>query len=209
MQPTRTARTRARGKAQEARNGLSPTSRTSEPSSYQRLREHLTYLQMTTAAEHLAGELDRALREKLSATKVLEQLLAVEVEAYPGAPPTGALRFARYPVHKTLAEFDLDFQPGIDRKVEAEFFTLRFVEEKRNVYPPGPARGGQDGLWPSRGRVDSWPSRKSPRSSLAAHLRRLVKEHRGQPITLRARVQLRPVRWRTLAPLGQLPAPAP
>jgi len=44
---------------------------------------------------------------------------------------------------------------------------------------------------------------------LAAHLRRLVKEHRGQPITLRARVQLRPVRWRTLAPLGQLPAPAP
>ncbi|MGA9112252.1 MAG: ATP-binding protein, partial [Candidatus Dormiibacterota bacterium] len=98
--------------AQEARNGLSPTSRTSEPSSYQRLREHLTYLQMTTAAEHLAGELDRALREKLSATKVLEQLLAVEVEAYPGAPPTGALRFARYPVHKTLAEFNLDFRPA-------------------------------------------------------------------------------------------------
>jgi DNA replication protein DnaC len=70
---------------------------------------------MTAAAEHLAVELDRGLKEKLSATQVLEQLLAIEVAATRERRQRGRLRFARYPVHKTLAEFDLNFQPGIDR----------------------------------------------------------------------------------------------
>jgi len=38
-----------------------------EASSYQRLREHLAYLKLSTAAEKLSAELDRALQEKLSA----------------------------------------------------------------------------------------------------------------------------------------------
>ena len=143
VQPTRTARPRAHGSAQEPRNALPATSSTSEPSSYQRLREHLAYLQMTAAAEHLAVELDRALKEKLSATQVLEQLLAIEVAATRERRQRGRLRFARYPVHKTLAEFDLDFQPGIDRKVVAELSTLRFVEEKRNVILLGPPGVGK------------------------------------------------------------------
>ncbi len=46
-----------------------------EATSYQRLREHLAYLRLTTAAEHLSAELDRALKEQLSATQVLERLL--------------------------------------------------------------------------------------------------------------------------------------
>jgi DNA replication protein DnaC len=48
----------------------------------------------------------------------------------------GPLRFARYPIHKTLADFDFDFQPSLDRAVMAELSTLRFVEEKRNVLAP-------------------------------------------------------------------------
>ncbi len=46
-------------------------------SSYQRLREHLNYLKLDTAAENLSPELDWATKEKLSATQVLE----LEVEA--------------------------------------------------------------------------------------------------------------------------------
>jgi len=53
------------------------------------------------------------------------------------------LRFARYPIHKTLAEFDLDFQPSLDRKVLAELSTLRFVEERRNVILLGPPGVGK------------------------------------------------------------------
>jgi hypothetical protein len=101
---------------------------------------------MSAAAEHLAAELDRGIKEKLSVTQVLEQLLGIEVAATRERRQRGRLRFARYPVHKTLAEFDLDFQPGIDRKVVAELSTLRFVEEKRNVILLGPPGVGKSHL---------------------------------------------------------------
>jgi len=48
---------------------------------YQRLREHLAYLGLSTAAEELAPALDRANKQKLSAIEVLEDLLAREAEA--------------------------------------------------------------------------------------------------------------------------------
>ena len=117
-----------------------------EATSYQRLREHLGYLEMTTAAEHLSAELDRALKQKLSATQVLERLLELEVEATRARRQRGRLRFARYPVLKTLADFDFDFQPSLDRQVVAELSTLRFVEEKRNVILLGPPGVGKTHL---------------------------------------------------------------
>jgi hypothetical protein len=52
--------TRAAVRAQEPRDNDHVTLSTSEPSAYQRLREHLAYLEMSAAAEHLADELDRA-----------------------------------------------------------------------------------------------------------------------------------------------------
>ena len=114
-----------------------------EASSYQRLREHLAYLGMTSAAEHVSGELDRSLKDKLSPTQVLESLLGIEVEATRARRLRGRLRFAHYPVHKTLADFDFDFQPTLDRKQVAELSTLRFVEERRNVILLGPPGVGK------------------------------------------------------------------
>jgi DNA replication protein DnaC len=49
-------------------------------------------------------------------------------------------------VHKTLSEFDFDFQPSLDRKVIAELSTLRFVEEKHNVILLGPPGVGKTHL---------------------------------------------------------------
>ena len=117
-----------------------------EASSYQRLREHLAYLGMTSAAEHLSTELDRSLKDKLSPTQVLESLLGIEVEATRARRMRGRLRFAHYPVHKTLADFDFDFQPSLDRKEVAELSTLRFVEERRNVILLGPPGVGKTHL---------------------------------------------------------------
>lgn len=119
---------------------------TTEASSYQRLREHLAYLKLSTAAEHLSRELDRAIEEKRSATQVLESLLEVEVEETKARRQRGRLRFARYPVIKTLAEFDFDFQPSLDRKLVAELSTLRFVEERRNIILLGPPGVGKTHL---------------------------------------------------------------
>ena len=125
---------------------VSAVGEVSEATSYQRLREHLAYLQMSAAAEHLSTELDRGLREKASATQILERLLEIETEATRARRQRGRLRFARYPVHKTLADFDLDFQPSIDRAVVAELSTLRFVEDRRNVILLGPPGVGKSHL---------------------------------------------------------------
>jgi len=64
-----------------------------EATSYQRLREHLSYLGLSTAAENLSGELDRGLNDKLSATQVLEALLEAEVVATKARRARGRLRF--------------------------------------------------------------------------------------------------------------------
>jgi DNA replication protein DnaC len=133
-------------RAQEPRNSGHATRNTSEASSYQRLREHLAYLQMTAAAEHLSSELDLAAQSKRSATQVLESLLEIEVTATRARRQRARLRFARYPVHKTLEEFDFDFQPSLDRKLIAELSTLRFVEAKRNVILLGPPGVGKTHL---------------------------------------------------------------
>ena len=112
-------------------------------SAYQRLRAHLSYLGLTTAAERLAHHLDDA---NASPTEVLEALLADEVTATEERRAAGRLRFAHYPLRKTLAEFDFSFQPSIDRKVVSELSTLRFVEEKRNVLLLGPPGVGKSHL---------------------------------------------------------------
>lgn len=119
---------------------------TEETSSYQRLREHLAYLGMTAAAEQLAVELDRGMTEKSSATQILERLLEHEVTETKARRTRGRLRFAHYPVHKTLADFDFDFQPSLDRAQIAELSTLRFVDERRNVLLLGPPGVGKTHL---------------------------------------------------------------
>jgi DNA replication protein DnaC len=105
---------------------------------YQRLREHLAYLGLATASEELAPALERARTLRLSAVEVLEDLMAKEAEATRARRLAGRLRFAHYPLRKTLADFEFDYQPSIDRKLLSELSAPRFVEERRNVLLLGP-----------------------------------------------------------------------
>ena len=116
-----------------------------EGSEYQKLRSHLAFLRMTAAAEALPGELDHAMKAKLTHQGFLERLLAIEVDrrrTSAGGP--SLLRFASLPSPFTLADFDFSAQPSVDKKLIDELATLRFVEDATNVLVDRAARGGKD-----------------------------------------------------------------
>jgi DNA replication protein DnaC len=163
-----------------------------EATSYQRLREHLAYLKLTTAAEHLSPELDRALADKLSATQVLERLLELEVEETRARRQRGRLRYARYPVHKTLADFDFDFQPSPDRKLVAELSTLRFVEEKNNVILLGPPGVGKTHLAIALGVAASEAGYRTYFTSAADMVQTLQTAHLEGLASLKLRTYVQP-----------------
>ena len=66
-------------------------------SEYQQLRAHLAFLRMTAAAESLPGELDHAIKAKLTHQGFLERLLAVEVRATDERRRVSLARFASLP----------------------------------------------------------------------------------------------------------------
>jgi DNA replication protein DnaC len=116
---------------------------TAAESRYQRLRSHLHNLRLEAAAEALPQQLEQARREKLSHTAFLERLLAIEVEATEARRLAGRLRFASLPAPWTLADFDFDAQPTLDRKLVDELATLRFVDEAANLLIVGPPGVGK------------------------------------------------------------------
>ena len=105
---------------------------------YHQLREHLAYLKLSAVAEQLAAALQAAEQNKPSYTRFLHDLLAVEVAATEQRRLDGRLRFASFPAHKTLEQFDFQAQPSLDRRLVEELATLRFVQEKANVLLIGP-----------------------------------------------------------------------
>ena len=114
-----------------------------ESSEYQKLRAHLAFLRMTAAAEALPGELDYAIKAKLTHQGFLERLLALEVDATDERRRMSLARFASLPSPFTLADFDFSAQPSVDKKLIDELATLRFVEDATNVLLIGPPGVGK------------------------------------------------------------------
>ena len=113
---------------------------------YQQLRSHLAYLKLGAVAEPLAVALDTAHKTKPSYTQFPHDLLDIEVTATEQRRLEGRMRFASFPSHKTLEEFDFDAQPTLDRQLVEELATLRFVAEKANLLIIGPPGVGKTTL---------------------------------------------------------------
>jgi len=154
---------------------------TAAESRYQKLRSHLHYLRLEAAAEALPSELERARKEKLSHTSFLERLLKIEVEATEARRLAGRLRFASLPAPWTLADFDFDAQPALDRKLVDELATLRFVEEQANLLLVGPPGVGKTMLAVCLGRAAAEAGHRvyyTSASDLAARCHRAALEGR-------------------------------
>ncbi|OLT16998.1 AAA family ATPase [Serinicoccus sp. CUA-874] len=129
-----------------------PTS-ASQASTYQQLRAHLAALKLHAAAEHLPTVLATAQSEGWSMTATLEHLLAREVDATEARKLAGRLRFASLPTPATLADFDFDAAPNVDRKLIDELATCRYLESATNVLLIGPPGVGKTHLAVGLGRA--------------------------------------------------------
>lgn len=105
----------------------------SEARTYQRLREHLTYLRLGDAAGALPDVLDAARGEDLTVTATLERLLGVEVEATETRRLASRLRFACLPAPYTLDDYNFAAQPGVEQTLIRDLASLRFLDEAANV----------------------------------------------------------------------------
>lgn len=114
-----------------------------QAAAYQRLRAHLAYLKLPTAAEQLPTILDAARNEKLSHTATLERLLDAEVRATEDRRLSGRLRFANLPAPWTLEDLDYDASPALDRALIEDLASLRFIEQAANVLLVGPPGVGK------------------------------------------------------------------
>ena len=114
-----------------------------QASLYQQLRGHLATLKLTAAAEHLPSVLAQAEAEEWSTTAALEHLLAREVEATEARKLAGRLRFASLPTPATLADFDFDAAPGVDKKLIDELATCHYLDTATNVLLIGPPGVGK------------------------------------------------------------------
>ena len=100
--------------------------------------------------EHLSGGLDgvceQASKRDLGYKEFLTEALSVEWRGRHQKGVESRLAQARFPWVKTLEQFDLSFQPSIDRKVVRELSGLGFVEKTENVIFLGPPGVGKTHL---------------------------------------------------------------
>jgi DNA replication protein DnaC len=100
---------------------------------YEQLKDDLGYLQLGRAAETFATMAETAKKQDWSHIQFLAELIGDQVASTRDRRMAGRLRYARFPFRRTLAEFDYDFQPSVDRKLVEDLASLRFVTEGRPV----------------------------------------------------------------------------
>lgn len=116
------------------------------PSLRERLRSQLADLKMPGALEALDDVLRRCDSGQLAPADAIEQLLGAHIQLRNARRLQTAMRSARLPVVKTLADFDFSFQPSVKREQIESLHTLGFLERKENVVLLGPPGVGKTHL---------------------------------------------------------------
>jgi len=111
-----------------------------------RLRAQLADLKMPGALEALDDILARIDGGHLKAPEALEALLGAQISLRNTRRLVAAMRSSRLPAVKTLADFDLSFQPSLKREQLDSLHTLGFIERKENVIFLGPPGVGKTHL---------------------------------------------------------------
>lgn len=107
------------------------------------LHQHLQDLKLKAVAAILDEELDRAARKNTPTIELLDRLLAVEVQARTERRIERRIKEARLPDRKLLADFDFEFQTGVDKARIMDLASLDFVRRKQGLIIAGNSGTGK------------------------------------------------------------------
>lgn len=113
---------------------------------YERVHHNLLRLKLNTMESLLDNALEIASKKDSSTLGVLDGLLEEECRAKDAHVLATRLKFAGFPVRKTLDGFDYEFQPSIEKDVINDLATLRFLHNRENVVFLGPPGVGKTHL---------------------------------------------------------------
>jgi len=114
--------------------------------SYERLIVDLKKLRLPAMAEMLDSFTKQAASGNMSYMDFLSGLVSEEVRYKERRGVDNRVRGARFPVLKSLEDFDHTFQASINRKKLEEIATLRFIDNRENVFFLGPPGVGKTHL---------------------------------------------------------------
>ena len=105
--------------------------------SMERIQNSLKTLKLNTIAAILDDELARTAQSATPPTELLERLLTAEADALIQRRIERRIKESRLPERKLLADFDFDFQKGIDKAQILELAKLDFIRRKQGVIIAG------------------------------------------------------------------------
>ncbi len=98
---------------------------------------------MEDALDH---ELDKAIQEKSPVSTTLEQLLSIEANSFVERRIERKIKESRLPERVLLADFDFNFQTGIEKSQIMELSNLDFVKKKQGLIFAGNSGTGKSHL---------------------------------------------------------------
>ena len=113
---------------------------------YEKLMAELKSLRLPAMAEMLDSYAKQAASSSMSYVDFLGGLVSEEVIRKEQRSVQNRIKSARFPVLKSLDDFDYTFQPSVDRKKVGELSNLRFIDNKENILFLGPSGVGKTHL---------------------------------------------------------------
>jgi len=110
---------------------------------YSEIRQHLKVLRLKEIERCLDDIMARALSDKLPISTVLEQLFSYEALSLIERRIERRIKESKLPERKLLADFDFEFQTGVDKQQIMELATLSFVAKNQGVILAGSSGTGK------------------------------------------------------------------
>lgn len=102
-------------------------------SAYARIMENLKFLKSKESIDVIDKTIDHVNTNNLSFIDGFKYFTEAQVERKKLNLVNHSVKMAGFPKLKTLAEFDFDYQPSINKQQIQDFNSLRFIEKKENI----------------------------------------------------------------------------